>query len=96
MRSQASIATGYPHQRSRSGPSVQRTWAAGGEPPDLPRVDAAAGKSNPRDVFVFVISGAKERAPAAARELLSRVERLPSVDRPPRRRRTILIRDPAP
>lgn len=47
-----------------------RAWAAGGEPEGLPRVEAASPAAvTPRDVFVFFISGAKERAPHAAMAL---------------------------
>lgn len=48
-----------------------RNWAEGGEPDGLPRIEpAAAGVSGQaRDVFVYFISGAKERAPHAAMAL---------------------------
>lgn len=47
-----------------------RAWAQGREPTGLPRVEPAlAPTSAPRDVFVFFISGAKERAPHAAMAL---------------------------
>ena len=46
-----------------------KAWADGGEPDGLPRVDPAAEKAAPRDVFVYFISGAKERAPHAAMAL---------------------------
>jgi hypothetical protein len=49
-------------------------WAAGGEPEDLPRVDAAAAKKAPRDVFAYVIHEGKVRAPAGAMELIARVK----------------------
>lgn len=50
--------------------AAARTWAGGGEPEGVPRIEpvpapAVAG----RDVFVYFISGAKERAPAAAMAL---------------------------
>lgn len=48
-----------------------RTWAQGAEPADLPRVGEPDAPSQPRDVFVYFIGGAKERAPAAACALLS-------------------------
>ncbi len=73
MRCQASHKTGY------TGPALDRwaerarAWARGEEPADLPRVGKAGAKSAPRDVFLFMISGAKERAPAAACALLSRL-----------------------
>ena len=49
-------------------------WAGGGEPDDLPRVDAAAPKKTPRDVFAYVIHEGKMRAPAGAMELIERVK----------------------
>jgi uncharacterized protein YecE (DUF72 family) len=53
-----------------------KLWAAGGDPPDLAHVEDSspgAGKSSPRPVFVFFISGAKIRAPAAAQGLIARL-----------------------
>jgi uncharacterized protein YecE (DUF72 family) len=49
-----------------------RSWAAGGAPGDLALVAPAAGIV-PRDVFLYVISGAKARNPAAARALIERL-----------------------
>ena len=52
-----------------------QTWATGGAPDDLNYVAGAktTPKATARDVFVFFINGAKERAPAAARHFLSLV-----------------------
>ena len=51
---------------STPGPSGLQTWAQGGEPDDLPRVDAKhKPKEAPRDVFAYVIHEGKVRAPAA-------------------------------
>jgi hypothetical protein len=47
-------------------------WRDGAEPADVPRVEPAA-PGGPRDVFMFFISGAKEKAPAAAMALLKRL-----------------------
>jgi uncharacterized protein YecE (DUF72 family) len=55
MRSEAGLETGYP-------PAVLAQWARGAQ--------AWAGGERPRDVFVYFINGAKERAPAAAMALL--------------------------
>lgn len=60
MRSQAHVASGYPA-------SALDQWAAGAQ--------AWAGGKRPRDVFVYFINGAKERAPAAALALLDRLAR---------------------
>jgi uncharacterized protein YecE (DUF72 family) len=47
-----------------------RAWADGGEPEGLPRIEPApAEPAAPREVFVYFISGAKERAPHAAMAL---------------------------
>lgn len=73
MRCAASIKTGYPAKAVAAWAERARAWARGDEPDDLPRVRPAAAGSQPRDVFVFFINGAKERAPAAARGLLSRL-----------------------
>lgn len=44
-------------------------WADGSEPEGLPRIEPPSSAAAPRDVFVFFISGAKERAPHAAMAL---------------------------
>jgi len=51
-----------------------RLWANGGEPGDLPRASALPAPTAPeRPCFVYMISGAKVRAPAAATALLERL-----------------------
>lgn len=47
-------------------------YAAGSQPDDLETVAAAPKKAAPRDVFLYVISGFKERNPAAAMSLIER------------------------
>jgi len=51
---------------------VAKDWAAGGSPAGLPYAGDPAPKM-PRDTFVFMINGAKVRAPAAAQALISRL-----------------------
>ena len=47
---------------------------AAATPADLPRLEAAeAGEAQPRPCFVYMIDGAKERAPAAAMALIERL-----------------------
>jgi uncharacterized protein YecE (DUF72 family) len=48
-------------------------WQQGQEPQNLPRVEPPLPTTAPRDVFVLFISGAKEKAPAAAMALRRRV-----------------------
>ena len=50
-----------------------KTWAAGGSPPDLETAAPHEPNKAGRDVFLYVISGAKERNPAAAIALIERV-----------------------
>ena len=50
-----------------------KTWAAGGAPPDLKTVAPPEPDAGGREVFLYVISGAKERNPAAAMALIERV-----------------------
>jgi uncharacterized protein YecE (DUF72 family) len=71
MCAEESVATGYTPKALKAWAERARTWAAGGEPDDLPRVDEAGASSKPRDVFIYFINGAKERAPAAAQALLA-------------------------
>lgn len=73
MCSEASIATGYPVAALDTWAQRARAWATGGQPSDLPHVEAAGTKQGPRDVFVYFINGAKERAPHAAMALLDRL-----------------------
>jgi uncharacterized protein YecE (DUF72 family) len=71
-RSVASCATGYSLAALKQWASRARLWATGKEPTDLPRVAPTPGPAGPpRDVFLYFINGAKERAPAAARKLIS-------------------------
>lgn len=67
MRSEASIDSGYPAAALAAWARRLRTWQAGGEPDDLPRIAPPKKVARkPRDVFVYFISAAKERNPAAA------------------------------
>ncbi|MBC7436773.1 MAG: DUF72 domain-containing protein, partial [Bdellovibrionales bacterium] len=75
---QSRLKTGYAPKALDRWAQAARIWQGGGEPPDVPRVqDAAAqppaAKAAPRDVFMFFISGAKERAPAAAMALIKKL-----------------------
>jgi len=87
MESQADVKTGYPPKALDQWAEAAQTWARGGEP-DLPRVEARgkAGKAGKaRDVFVYFINGAKERAPAGAMALLKRLGFKPDARNLPKR-----------
>jgi uncharacterized protein YecE (DUF72 family) len=71
MKTESRHQTGYPAERIRFWADAARAWAAGGDAAELPKVEVEAARSGPRDVFAFFISGAKERAPAAAKAMLA-------------------------
>ncbi|WP_134726683.1 DUF72 domain-containing protein [Paracoccus luteus] len=54
-----------------------RALSRGRQPDGLPPVGKPLDDGRPRDVFLFVISGHKEKNPAAAQELIARVGRDP-------------------
>lgn len=74
MRSADKIATGYAPAELDRWASRARDWAAGNDIDELPHVAAAEPEGPPRDVFVFFISAAKQRNPAAALALQSRID----------------------
>ncbi len=74
MRSRSQVATGYPDKELDTWAARANEWAAGGQPSGLPYLDAnRAEQATRRDVFVFFISAAKERNPAAAMALIQRL-----------------------
>jgi uncharacterized protein YecE (DUF72 family) len=77
MRTHSALPSGYPPPDLDRWAQRANEWARGADPADLPRVErtqrATAKAARPRDVFIYFISGAKERAPAAAMELLKRL-----------------------
>ena len=80
MKSAADIPTGYAPKALDQWKVAAQAWAQGGEQTGLPRFAPASKASKPRDVFVFFINGAKERAPAAAQALLARLGFKPPKD----------------
>ena len=77
MGSRADVATGYPDTALNYWATQAQVWASGGDPDDLPHVAATAPKAasgkKPRDVYIYFISAAKARNPAAAMTLLQRL-----------------------
>lgn len=74
MRSRAKETNGYPARDMKTWATHANAWQAGKDPVDLPHVGATLASGAPRDVFVYFISAAKERNPAAAVALGKRVE----------------------
>jgi len=67
--------SGYPSRALALWAKRARQWAAGDAPNDLAVVTAPSPASSERDVFIYMISGAKVRAPAAAMALIDHLKR---------------------
>jgi uncharacterized protein YecE (DUF72 family) len=76
QESQADEPQGYPPADIATWAKRIERWAAGSAPDDLPVLSDERPPEVPRDCFVYVISGAKERAPAAAMALIEEMKRL--------------------
>lgn len=76
MRTRAELPEGCTAQTLDQLAACARCWHEGGMPTGLPLIEAASvptAPTAPRDVLLFFISGAKERAPAAAQGLIRRL-----------------------
>ncbi|MHB1056518.1 MAG: DUF72 domain-containing protein [Rhodanobacter sp.] len=73
MRSADEIPTGYAATELDRWAEYARGWATGKDVAALPHVATTQPETTPRDVFVFFISAAKHRNPAAAMALQSRL-----------------------
>ncbi|WP_426702748.1 DUF72 domain-containing protein [Rhodanobacter sp. Col0626] len=74
MQSVDKVPTGYATTELDRWAQRARAWAEGGDIDELPHVAATEPQGSPRDVFIFFISAAKQRNPAAAMALQSRVD----------------------
>jgi uncharacterized protein YecE (DUF72 family) len=74
QRTNPEVETGYTAEELDFGAFCMKAWAEGGVPP-IAEVAPQPAPRQPRDVFVYMISGAKERAPAAAMGMIERVGR---------------------
>jgi len=77
MRSQSQLPQGFEPAVLDGYAACAQAWASGDEPDGLPRVQPKATPVQPRDVFMFFISAAKERNPAAAMALIERLSGRP-------------------
>lgn len=66
----AGIGTGYELANLQNWATLARSWEKGGEPEQFPLLAPRGKPRKPRDVFVYFINGAKERAPAAAETMI--------------------------
>jgi len=70
---QEGVATGYTPKEIAGWAGCAKAWEKGEVPQGLPRIDERAPPKGKRDVFIYMISGAKVRAPAAAMALIAAV-----------------------
>jgi uncharacterized protein YecE (DUF72 family) len=70
MGTKAGEKLGYPKAALAKWAERAQAWGKGDVPKDLPLVAPQAPKAK-RDIFLFVISGAKERNPAAAQAIIA-------------------------
>ena len=73
-QSAAKVETGYTSAAIKAWAARAQDWAQGKTPKDLPAVGKPA-KPTKTDVFVYFISAAKERNPAAAQALLAQLRK---------------------
>lgn len=74
-RSRDEVETGYPDDELDAWAERLKTYAAGGVPGDLPTMKGEKPEATPRDVYCFLISGAKVRNPAGAMALIEKAGR---------------------
>jgi uncharacterized protein YecE (DUF72 family) len=73
QRSEEANDTGYSSADLDTWAKRSRLWASGGTPADLARIVRKSAAKRKRPVFVYMIGGAKVRAPAAAMALIERL-----------------------
>jgi uncharacterized protein YecE (DUF72 family) len=71
MRSRDEHPSGYPQPELAQWAERTRSWQQGAAPADLPYLLPDTAARMPREVFLYFISAAKHRNPAAAQALLS-------------------------
>jgi uncharacterized protein YecE (DUF72 family) len=73
MGTKATEAKGYSESSLNRWAAHAHAWASGSMPDELEYVEARTGNDEPRDVFLYVISGHKVHNPAAAVSLIERL-----------------------
>jgi uncharacterized protein YecE (DUF72 family) len=74
MNSDAEQASGYAPKALDGWADAAAEWSRGSAPASLPHVgEPKPDGTTPRDVFIYFINGAKEKAPAAAGALIERL-----------------------
>jgi uncharacterized protein YecE (DUF72 family) len=70
QRTREEVPTGYTPNEIGTWLRHARSWETGETPKELPRIDPTAPPEGKRDVFLYMISGAKQHNPAAAMSLI--------------------------
>jgi uncharacterized protein YecE (DUF72 family) len=73
QRTHEEVATGYTPDEIKAWLGSAHAWEKGEAPKGLPRIDEGSPPKGKRDVFIYMISGAKVRAPAAAMALIEAI-----------------------
>ena len=73
MGTQAKLKLGYSEAALDRWAERAKSLARGAEPAGLKRIAATRGDGKPRDVYLYVIGGAKQHNPAAAMALIRRL-----------------------
>jgi len=73
QKTESGVKTGYAPAALKKWAEHAQEWEKGAVPKDLPAFGPAPQKKK-RDVFMFMISGAKEKNPAAAMAFLKLVK----------------------
>ena len=73
QRTREAEGEGYAPAQLDRWADIARRWAAGEQPDGLDYVSRRRAPALPREVFLFVIGGAKVRNPAAAQALIARL-----------------------
>jgi uncharacterized protein YecE (DUF72 family) len=74
QRTSEELNTGYSASVLELWANRAKTWAGGGVPKELPAIVDHAPAKKERDVFMYMIAGAKARAPAAAMALIEQLD----------------------
>jgi uncharacterized protein YecE (DUF72 family) len=74
QRTSEKVKTGYPPAALDDWAKRAKTFAKGGTLDGVEMLAAAPRGKSKRDVFIYMISGAKVRAPAAAMALIERLK----------------------
>jgi uncharacterized protein YecE (DUF72 family) len=76
QRTSEKVKTGYERPMLKAWAKRAKAWADGGVPDDLPLQSGKKPARKKRDVFIYMIAGAKVRAPNAAMALIEELKDL--------------------